>query len=106
VSIWTDIVDAVKGGNSDVQQVTGVTAPTPGSNVAGAVGAAGSAPGALSGVAGAADALSAFFAYLTNAAMWRSLGWLLLGVVLMIAGIALFLKDQVPPGAAAALAGL
>ena len=43
---------------------------------------------------------------LTNGKMWRSLGWLLLGVLLMIAGTALLLKGQITRGMAGALAGL
>lgn len=40
-------------------------------------------------------ALSAFYDVLTNGKMWRSLGWLILGVLLMVAGIALFLRKQI-----------
>jgi len=37
------------------------------------------------------NALSAFYDKLTDGKMWRSLGWMLLGVVLMIIGVALWI---------------
>lgn len=37
------------------------------------------------------NALSSFYTVITNGKMWRSLGWLLLGIVLMFIGIALFI---------------
>jgi hypothetical protein len=40
------------------------------------------------------QALSAFYDILTNYKMWRSLGWLVLGIILMIAGLALWLKEE------------
>jgi hypothetical protein len=52
------------------------------------------------------NALTGWYDVLTNGKMWRSLGWLLLGIVLMILGVALVLKDQLPGAAAAKLAGL
>jgi hypothetical protein len=57
----------------------------------GAADASGSIDASVPGVA----AFSAFFAYLTNVAMWRSLGWLLLGVAMMILGVALLLRKSV-----------
>jgi hypothetical protein len=42
-----------------------------------------------------AHALSAFYDKLTDYKMWRSLGWLALGLVLMIAGVALLLKGSI-----------
>jgi uncharacterized BrkB/YihY/UPF0761 family membrane protein len=99
----TYIINAIKGGNSEVQQVTGVKAPTPQSNVATAASAAAAAPAAFSSVQ---NALSGIYDKLTDGKMWRSLGWLLLGVVLMIMGLALILKDKIPGPAAGALAGL
>ena len=41
------------------------------------------------------NALTGFYDVVTNGKMWRSLGWLLLGVVLMIAGLGLLLKNTV-----------
>jgi len=52
------------------------------------------------------NALSGFYDVLTNGKMWRSLGWLLLGVLLMIAGVALLLKNQISRGVAGTLAGI
>lgn len=53
---------------------------------------------ALSGVAGA---ISAFYQVLTNTAIWASLGWLILGLVLMVLGLVLWLgkdaKGYLPP---------
>jgi hypothetical protein len=46
-----------------------------------------------------AHALTAFYEVVTNGKMWRSLGWLLLGVLIMILGLGLLLKDQTPAGA-------
>jgi hypothetical protein len=53
-----------------------------------------------------ASALSAFYDKLTDGKMWRSLGWLLLGIALMIAGIALLLKGELTRGAVESLAGI
>ena len=41
------------------------------------------------------DALTKIWAKLSDGKMWRSLGWLLLGILLMIAGVALLLKRSV-----------
>lgn len=40
-------------------------------------------------------ALAAIYDKLTDYKMWRSLGWLALGLVLMIAGVALLLKGSI-----------
>ena len=42
--------------------------------------------------------LSAFYDVLTNGKMWRSLGWLALGIVLMLAGLGWWLKGATPAG--------
>lgn len=52
------------------------------------------------------NALTAFYRAVTNGKMWRSLGWLLLGLVLIIMGAALWIKGSVSPQDAIALAGL
>jgi hypothetical protein len=52
------------------------------------------------------NALTGFYDVLTNGKMWRSLGWLLLGVLMMIAGVALLLKGQITRDVAGSLAGL
>lgn len=43
-------------------------------------------------------ALTAFYDVLTNGKMWRSLGWLVLGVVLIVAGLGWWLKGATPVG--------
>ena len=59
-------------------------------------------PSPLSGIAGA---LSAFFAVVSDGKMWRSLGWIVAGIVLMIIGVALWIGPSAaratPYGAAA-----
>lgn len=69
-----------------------VTAPTPGGGPV--------LPNPFTDVA---HALSAFYDVLTNGKMWRSLGWLLLGVILMFSGIFMLIGKRSP---AARLAGL
>lgn len=49
----------------------------------------------LSGLTDTAGVLVAFFATITDYRMWRSLGWLLLGVVMIAAGLSLWLKGEV-----------
>jgi uncharacterized BrkB/YihY/UPF0761 family membrane protein len=88
----TSILNGIIGGNSDVQQATGVKAATPGSNVAAVAGAANAAPAAFSSVE---NAMSGIYDKLTDGKMWRSLGWLLLGVVLMIAAVIMLIGDKV-----------
>lgn len=51
-----------------------------------------------SGLSDTANALVAFFGTITDYRMWRSLGWLLLGIVLIGAGLALLAKDTVAGG--------
>lgn len=51
------------------------------------------------------NALSAIYDALTNGKMWRSLGWLLLGVLLIFVGLFLWVgKDGTPLGLAAKFA--
>ena len=60
----------------------------------------------LAGLAGSAEA---FFTALTDGKMWRSLGWVLLGVLLLLAGMLLWLGPgtvrRTPIGAVAEQAG-
>jgi uncharacterized BrkB/YihY/UPF0761 family membrane protein len=91
----TNILNAIQGGNSDVQQATGVKAATPASNVAAAAGAASAVPGAFSSIQ---NALSGFYDVLTNGKMWRSLGWLVLGILFIVAGLGLWFKGDIPVG--------
>lgn len=59
--------------------------------------AAAAAPDALLGpLAGIAGSFEALFTAVTDGKMWRSLGWILLGILLMIAGVLLWIG----PGAA------
>jgi hypothetical protein len=44
------------------------------------------------------NALSGFYTVITNGKMWRSLGWLLLGVVMIVTGLGLWLKGDIPIG--------
>lgn len=41
-----------------------------------------------------AATLYGFFDTVTNGKMWRSLGWLLLGVAMTVAGLTLWLKGE------------
>ena len=51
-----------------------------------------------SGISDTAAALGAFFTTVTDYRMWRSLAWLILGVLLIAAGLALLAKDTVVGG--------
>lgn len=59
--------------------------------------------GIWSGITDTTNALVVFFATLTDYTMWRSLGWLLLGIVLIGAGLALFARNEIIPGIASAV---
>jgi hypothetical protein len=50
-----------------------------------------------------AHALAAFYDKITDYKMWRSLGWLMLGLVLMIVGLALLLRRTVSGGLSSAV---
>lgn len=83
-----DYATAVRAG----EQPGGPNAtPTPGNVAAGDEQLAGS----FTPFASVAQGLTAFYRVLTNGKMWRSLGWLLLGLLLMIAGAALLLKGRI-----------
>lgn len=60
---------------------------TPGNVVTGA----GQAAESFTPFASVQDGLSAFYRVVTNGKMWRSLGWLLLGLALMFTGIGLWI---------------
>lgn len=51
----------------------------------------------LAGIEGLSKIFGDFFSGLTNGKMWRSLGWVLLGILLMLAGAALWLKGSISP---------
>jgi hypothetical protein len=98
----TDLIGALTNSNSQVSGVTGIKgAQTPQSNVTNAAGAAAAIPNAYSSVQ---NALSGFYDVLTNGKMWRSLGWTLLGVVLLFIAILLLIgpsAERAAPLAAA-----
>lgn len=76
MSIWSDIIDGLGLATGN---------PQPGEVAAGET---------VGNSAGLAEAVSAFFADVTSTAMWRSLGWLLLGVLMMIGGVAWWVKGS------------
>ena len=53
--------------------------------------AAGAADPLVAPLAGLAGSAEAFFGALTDGKMWRSLGWVLLGIVLMLFGVLLWI---------------
>ncbi len=62
------------------------------------------APGALAqavpqlkGLEGIAHIIGDFFSGITDGKMWRSLGWLLLGILILFAGTALWAKGSLNP---------
>lgn len=77
MSIWSDIIDGLG-------LVTGAN-PQPGEVATGTT---------VGNSAGLTEAVSAFFSDVTSIAMWRSLGWLLLGVLMMIGGVAWWVKGS------------
>jgi purine-cytosine permease-like protein len=59
--------------------------------------------GIWSGITDTTNALVIFFATLTDYTMWRSIGWLLLGTILIGAGLAMFARDSAVSGLRAAV---
>lgn len=51
--------------------------------------------GGVQQLSGTAATLFGFFDTVTNGKMWRSLGWLLLGLALTGVGLSLWLKSEV-----------
>lgn len=51
-----------------------------------------SIPNPLSGLAAIGTALAKVVGYLGDVAMWKSLGWLLLGAIMIVLGISLWLR--------------
>lgn len=68
-----------------------------------------SVPDPLAPLAGIAGSLEAFFTALTDGKMWRSLGWIILGIALMIIGVVLWIGPSAarrsPVGAVAGQLG-
>jgi hypothetical protein len=95
VSWWSDLVDIISqgpvqgGAEAAASAITGTTIGPPGT---GAAGLASSSAGFISLIEG-------IWAGLTDGKMWRSLGWLLLGIVLMLMGASMWagLSGKIPP---------
>ena len=86
VSIWSDIVSALRiTSGGDVGNTPGTAQDV--SNVASAVTPLGDLGGALTAFSGIVGALA-------DGSMWRSLGWILLGVLLIFLGSSLWLKSK------------
>jgi hypothetical protein len=79
MSFWSDIVLAVEsamGGESNVEQTSGpATATVP----------------SVPGLGGFVTVIEAIWTELTDGRMWRSLGWVILGIVLMLLGAGLWI---------------
>lgn len=75
MSWWSDLVLAVEsamGGESNVENTAGpATATVP----------------SIPGLGGLVTVIEGIWAGLTDGKMWRSLGWILLGIVLMLLGV-------------------
>jgi hypothetical protein len=82
MSIWDDIFGVV-----------GLATGNP--NAASAQDTADATTAATAPFQDVSHALTAAYDAITNFYMWRSLGWLLLGLVVMILGVALLLKGQI-----------
>ena len=85
------------GAGAGLQAAAGVGLPS----VPGA-----SASNPLAGIGDIAAAMKAFYSAVTDGKMWRSLAWILLGAVLMLAGILLWIgpsaSRSIPGGGAVA----
>jgi hypothetical protein len=78
VSIWGDIVSDIADAFTDNWQDV---ATNPASAQA-------------AGLIGTADALAGFFGHLTDGKMWMSLGWILLGAIIVFMAVVLWLKKD------------
>ena len=87
MSFWSDIINNL--GTIEESAIGGEA------NVYTSGGTANPGAGVTSGVAGPLVAMVGVFeaawTMLTDGKMWRSLGWLLLGIVLMLLGVALWI---------------
>jgi hypothetical protein len=87
MSWWSDLVAAVEsasGGESNVIQSGGQTAAGQVTVPAGPIG-------------GLVTTIQGIYAGVTDGKFWRSLGWLLLGIVLMLLGVASYIGMQKNP---------
>jgi hypothetical protein len=78
----------------EAQQALNGISSQPGSDIAAKGGPTFHIPNPLHGIDEVAGAVTGFFGVLTDVTLWRSLGWLLLGVALIILGLYLWLKKQ------------
>ena len=89
MSAWTDIWDEIKiviaAGNGNIGGAEQAAAGSP------QVQAAGSATGAWGAITG-------FIIAMTDWHLWSSLGWLLLGLALILVGIRMWTGRLAPPG--------
>ena len=91
MSFWSDLTNAVGTYYSDAwNAATGGAAGSVASDV-------GSAAGGVAGFAGFATVVEGIWAGLTDYKMWRSLGWLLLGILLMLLGAVMWTGMQRNP---------
>lgn len=89
MSFWGDIVHYVSEYYTQAwAAATGGAVSNASGDVTSARQAAGSAVAAS---AGAVHVTEAIWAQLANAKMWKSAGWLLLGIVLILAGVLLWI---------------
>ena len=83
MSWWSDLVLAVEsaaGGESNVENTAGP--------------ATASVPPSLAGIT---TVIEGIWAGLTDGKLWRSVGWLVLGIILMLLGIAVWVTGQRNP---------
>ena len=81
MSFWNDVLGVLTGGAS-----TAVEA------------GAGSVGSGLSDIDKVGTVFGTFFNQITKASMWRSLAWLLLGIILFTLGLLLLLRKPVEQG--------
>lgn len=83
MSAWTDVWDLIKATVAvDSGDYQAATSDALGSGV----------PQAAASGAGAWGAITGFLTAITDWHLWSSLGWLLLGLVLIVTGVALWLR--------------
>jgi hypothetical protein len=88
MSWWSDLTSAVSTYYSDAW------AAATGGAVSNASGDVGTAAGAVSAAAGTGTVIEGIWAGLSDYKMWRSLGWILLGIVLMLLGALMLARES------------
>lgn len=102
-SSQADAQQAVKSGSVKKPPSTAQASNDPSlANVPGVGGAVSAAESGLSGIGDIAAAMKSFYTAVTDGKMWRSVAWILLGLLLLVNGILLWLKI---PQKAAGVAG-